>query len=577
MTDSFWPPSSSGGVTTISGLTDTQIATPVDRDILEFDVSTGKWTNVGSTKLVTGEETGFPNRTDTTLAASVSAGVGGTLTLGKVGATFDIYIKGKKYTKVADEVFTIPAATALYFCKYDSTGTPDVSTTPWDLTSDVPVAIIYYNDSTGDYFIGEERHGMTMDSATHYRLHHATGSAYYSGFGAYNYTLNDNTGVLMQLKVDAGTFGDEDITNSVAAKSNALLDWDLWHRSGVAGDWQKHTGSIYPIFYASSIPKINTDPGGGWQLTSVSNNYYFNTYIFASNSTESTNRFIVIPGQAEYATPAEAEQEAINSLSLGTMPTIEFVPVCQITMQYKTSYTGNAARCEYKVVKDLRGTSNPGIPSSGVTHNSLPGRTDANAHPSASISTEDVTLAGQLDNSVDTNLGLITARLDDFGYASNWATSLAYRVGNVVKVDHKLFICIVAHTSGVFDTDLTTNGYWNLVGSGGTCGSLSTTDATPTVIGANTVPADVSYAVQVKISAHEVATGDSKTWDIMYSLKRVGATLTVTKVNEFGSEDAGAAAWTAVCSAVGTAFTITVTGEAAHTIEWHATTEHSYF
>ena len=576
MADAYWPPSTSGGVTTLSGLSDTQITSASDRDRLEFDISIGKWKNIENVSLITFEETGFPNRTDTTLAASVAAGFGGTVTLGKVGAEFDIYGKGEKITKTADEVFTVPATTGLYFCKYSVAGVASISTTPWSILTDIPIANIYYNDATGDYFLGEERHGMTMDNATHYRLHFGGGAAYYTGLGASGYVLNSDTLADVQIALSSGTFGDEDITNSLSAKAEGD-NFDKWYRSGSAGDWQKDTADTIPAFHATNVPKWNEDTGATWQLTNVTNNYYFNTYIFATNSAEAANRFVLIPGQAEYANDALAEQENVNSLVYGDLPSPEIIPIYKIRLQYKTSYTGNNARVEIVEVEDLRGSNNPGIAASATSHNSLGGRADADAHPSQSINVTDVTLAGQLDSTTELNLGQVLERLDDFGYVSNWATTTAYRVGNVVKVDHKLFQCVTAHTSGTFDTDLTTNGYWQLVGSGGISGSLQTTDATTTTIASCTVPSNVACRLQVKVTAFESATGDCKSWDLFYNAKNVAGTLTVQKVTESVYEDAGASAWTAIVDNSGTTLRIRVTGEAAHTIEWHAVCQHSYF
>lgn len=354
----------------------------------KYDPFTGKLVpviDVTEYQADTKEPTGITSQAETTLSTSVSAGAGGTVTLAKVGADFTFYISGKKYYKTANEVFSIPAATGLYFCKYDNIGSPDVSTTPWNLLTDVPVALLYYNNTTGDRFLGEERHGITMDGATHLRLHCGGGAIYYSGFGASGFQENSDLLDDIQIAIDAGAFGDEDITLTPALKLETAK-FDKWYRSGATGDWRKDTGDTIPAFHAGNIAKINTDPGGGWQLTDVSNGNYFNCYIFATNSYESANRFILIPSQYQYATSAEAEQESVNSLDFGDFPTVENIPIYKVLLRYRTVNNNNAARVTIIELEDLRGTSNPGVAASGNIHNSLGGRADPEAHPTTAIS-----------------------------------------------------------------------------------------------------------------------------------------------------------------------------------------------
>ena len=573
---SRWP-AMSASLASINDIGDVSITSAAQDDALEYNGTS--WVNrVPVRNALNGEPTGFPNITDTTLAASVSVGAGGSVTLAKVGTDFDIWADATRYTKSADEVFTIPATTGLYFCKYDSTGVASASTTPWSILTDVPVAFLYYNDTTGDYFLGEERHGTEMDAATHYRLHFGGGAVWYSGFAASGYVLGSDTLADVQIAIDAGTFGDEDITLTLTAKAEGD-NWDKWYREGATGPWRKTAATdTIPAFHASNVPKINQDTGGGtWALVSVTNNYYFNVYVVATNSYETANRFVLIPGQSDYANSALAEAEELSSLDLGDLPSPEIIPIYKIQCQYKTSYTGNNARIEIIDVEDLRGTNNPGVAASVTTHNSLGGRADANAHPSQAIATTDVTLAGQLDSTVETNLGLALGRLDDFGYVPVWATGLVYRIGNVVKQDHKTFYCLTAHTAAAsFDTD-NAAGYWSMIGNGGLANKVQTTDATETTISSQTVPSNVACSVIVRISAFEPATGDSKAWALEYHIKNVGGTCTANRISERAYEDAGATAWAAACDFSGTTFRVRVTGEAAHTINWNATCEHSYF
>lgn len=556
-----------------------------------FDVAKGELVtqpNIPRTMgKITDVPTGFENRTDTTLAASgFAAGAGGTVTLGDAGAGFRLWTKGLRKNYSGDETFTIPATTGSYFLYYTPAFVKTVTTTPWTiLAAEVVTAEVYYNDTTGDYFLAEERHGTSRNSlAWHRWAHFNLSSLYGSGFAASGYSLGSDALADVQVALDTGEFSDEDIILTPAAK--AVGDnWDKWYREGATGPWRKGgTTDTIPAFHASNIPKINQDTGGGtWALVDMTNNYRSNVYIFATNSAESANRFMLIPGQNEYSSLASAqEEERVSDLSYGSLPTFEWIPLYKLTIQYKTSYNNNNARIIIEAIEDIRGVPNPGSAATGsaatgTDHNSLGGRSASNAHPDSAISTSATTLNGQFDNTVEVDLQDILQRLDDFGYCAAWATATDYRVGNLVRIDNKLWWCTTAHTSGTFDTDLTTNGYWYLVGSGGIAGSLQTTDATVTTIASQGVPTDVACQANVMVSAFEAATGDSRTWNLEYFVKNDSGVVTATKIAERGNYDAGASSWAAVCDVSGTTFRIRVTGEAAHTIDWHTKCDHTWF
>ena len=64
-----------------------------------------------------------------------------------------------------------------------------------------------------------------------------------------------------------------------------------------------------------------------------------------------------------------------------------------------------------------------------------------------------------------------------FVWKGNWATTTSYIVDDVVAYNGKTYICVVTHTSGTFNTDLTAvTPKWNLMADGQTWGG----DWTPT-------------------------------------------------------------------------------------------------
>jgi hypothetical protein len=68
-------------------------------------------------------------------------------------------------------------------------------------------------------YVGEERHGLTMDGVTHAYLHYVNGLAYLNGL-ALNSILADENGNVdthAQFGVDAGAVADEDIYDAISA------------------------------------------------------------------------------------------------------------------------------------------------------------------------------------------------------------------------------------------------------------------------------------------------------------------------------------------------------------------------
>jgi hypothetical protein len=235
-------------------------------------------------------------------------------------------------------------------------------------------------------------------------------------------------------------------------------------------------------------------------------------------------------------------------------------------MHYRTTFTNNDYRLRIEGEQEITRTRT-GASSGSFT---LPAILDSNvAITSASV--------GGLDTGVEVTQDLVNERFAAFGYIGAWVTGTAYRIGNIVKIDHKLFRCIVAHTAAAsFYTDLNA-GNWELSASGGLAGKITTTDATVTTVFSTAVPTDVSCKASVKVSAFEPATGDSRSWELEYHLQNDSGTASIVLIAERGYEVAGSTTWVAECDISGTTFRLRVTGEAAHTIDWNAICEHSYF
>jgi len=207
---------------------------------------------------LTGEPSGFPNRTDSSLSFVI-----GTRTLTIQGSpTFEVYFNGIPYIKTSDSI-TVPDTTAVTFVYYEEvSGALQLtsSTTAWDLSIHSPVALVYWDAVKGDGFDTEERHGLVMDWATHLRLHSVEGAQIEQGdFILENYLLNSgDTLTDIQPTITSGTIHDEDIAESYSPSINT--NYSILTRSGTS--WSIDRGQTVPFLY-------NADATGRLNSTSI--------------------------------------------------------------------------------------------------------------------------------------------------------------------------------------------------------------------------------------------------------------------------------------------------------------------
>jgi len=101
--------------------------------------------------------------------------------------------------------------------------------------------------------------------------------------------------------------------------------------------------------------------------------------------------------------------------------------------------------------------------------------------------------------------------------------------------------------------------------------TVQTTDATSTTLIDIAIPTGEEKIVSVKVHGHEDATNDHVWKKMEIGAKNVAGTVSIVGgVDSAVGYDAGASAWTITASASTSNIRITVTGEAAHTIDWRA-------
>lgn len=359
-------------------------------------------TQLAAEMTATKEPTGFPDASTTTI--SVVDGTR-TFTIAPTGASFDVYVAGKKFTKTSESVSFTDTEGVWYF-SYDSTGTLTASQTMWDLALAAPVSLLYWNATDNvSLDLADERHGSAMDWATHKYLHTTVGTRFVDGLAASGYVLNSAVDADVRFAFSSGHISDEDLLITIAAQTEPA-QIPVFYRAGATGLWKRAAATDYP-YLTTGTGRIayNLDTAGTWSQAEVSNGDFAAYWIFA---TDGKNFPIVsIQGQRLDTSLANAQNNNLyESLSFGTLPYAEMKLLYRVIVRTSNAY-GSTMKVRVVDVQDLRSVSN--LPSGSYVatdHGSLSGRTAAGSHPAEAIT---VTPAG---NIASTDVGAALNELD---------------------------------------------------------------------------------------------------------------------------------------------------------------------
>jgi hypothetical protein len=331
---------------------------------------------------VTKEPTGFPNRTDSVTSFNDTS-PDRTFTIAPTGVSFDFYVKGTKFTKTAPESIQLPNLAGNHYIYYTDAG---VLSTTQTLSSSLfednaLVSIVYWNTDTNtrSYF-AEERHGLTMDGATHTYLHTVFGARYLSGLALQNFSVNGtgNLAANAQFDADQGRIRDEDILIEISAQAQI----PILYRQGSL--WRKKAADAFPIIYSGTagytgangrLP-YNEFTGGVWQLTEVANNAYVLVHFFGTNDKDAP--VVGIQGTNTYSNVTAARNAASTEItSLSGLPFAEFVAIGSVVFETANGYT-NTPKARVRSVNggdyvDFRGTQLYTPAGNATTHSLLSG------------------------------------------------------------------------------------------------------------------------------------------------------------------------------------------------------------
>lgn len=319
-----------------------------------------------------------------------------TVTITPTGATFDIFVKGTKYTFTGAQSIVHSATGAEQFIYFDSSGVLTTSLSPWDLLSTAPVCSVFQDATNSRRIPLDERHHAGRDLYWHRNQHAAEGTKVTSGFAATGYTLsNGASDVVLQLAIASGRVEDEDIrvdTQELAAAG----PYNLLYRSGASGDWVITRTSTLPFLYSGSNLQYNQNTGATWQLTNVVEDSYVNYWVFAltalpttdiTPTPSSTQQLVIIAGQALYSSQASADAETVSSLAYGSAPFQEMAPLYKMTFKFNASnpsaYT-NTARTALTAISRVVGSFASLTATAQSDHGALSGLTDQD-HPASAI------------------------------------------------------------------------------------------------------------------------------------------------------------------------------------------------
>jgi hypothetical protein len=318
--------------------------------------------NVPSYTQYTGEPMGFPNRIDSVISFNNSTRE---FTIQPTSSAFTVYVKGSLYTKIGPETITIPETNGINYIYYGNGGTLSQSRTFYDLENVAPVSYVYWNSTASQaYYFGEERHGITMDWATHEYNHRTRGTQYANGLSIGNYTTsgNGNANSDAQFTVSGGTLFDEDIEINIVASStpvpntfeqnlnNGAAQIPVFYLQGV--EWIRTTPTSFPLSMGPSRPYYNQLVGSSWTRTEVPNNQFLAMWILATNNLNYP--VIAIMGQRyDNSIGSAKDNNSWSSVILTDLPSLEFRILYRVIYEIKNGFT-NDVNAAIRDVLDLR-------------------------------------------------------------------------------------------------------------------------------------------------------------------------------------------------------------------------------
>ena len=364
----------------IDNVSDIVITSAVNGQLLEFDGT--NWVNAVRPS---SEPIGHEDKADSVISFDESTRE---FSITPASTSYTVWCAGKRYIKTSTETVEIPDTSGLYYIYFNSSGSLAYKTTFFTWDQDTPTAYIYWNDVDNKaYFFADERHGVTLDWATHEYLHRTRGAAIANGFGANNYTLTGDGSLDAHAQIDIadGTFFDEDLQVDITHSSSPTTDtWEQRLQSGAYipvfyksnSHWKKDAATQFPVKNGGTRAQYNLNTAGTWSSVAIDNNKYGVMFLVATNNLNEP--ILAIMGQSQYTDQGSAEASTWDELNLDGFPIVEFRPLYKIVFQTANAYA-NSPKTKFVNLLDLRRVISSGdsIPTTPVSdHGSMTGLGD---------------------------------------------------------------------------------------------------------------------------------------------------------------------------------------------------------
>jgi hypothetical protein len=332
----------------------------------------------------TKEPTGMANRTQTTISFDNASR---TFTIAPVSGTFDYWIHGVKYTKSTAQTATITDIEGPWNFYFDGATLTASQSVPTDISGDYVLVASVYWDATNKVrlTLADERHGISMDWATHSYLHNTVGTRYGSGFTtAAVGTIGNSSPVEAdtQVTMGGGVIYDEDIKLTATHAATPANPFEqtlttpqaklpVFYRSGAA-DWRKTTAQTYPYMVSGGSIQYNTFSSPNWSTAAPTNNYFVAVWFFATDSQEEP--VIAVMGQRQDSSLAAAQAgNSYDALNFGTMPFREMKVLYRAIYMYKSTWSTSGKAALYDLADYRNVTSLPGAAYTATAHSQLTG------------------------------------------------------------------------------------------------------------------------------------------------------------------------------------------------------------
>lgn len=351
-----------------------------------FDPASGLVTVSGFSG-TTFEPTGFTNLTESTVSFdgnSRTFSIYPTTT----GTAFEYWIKGEQYfvgNTLEVQISNDDGLHAIYINEAGNLVDDTTITVDEIIKENAYVALLSWDSTNQNLSLfGEERHGLTMDWATHAYLHTIEGTRYVSGLDAGNFTTtgdgSDNSHA--HLSIADGVIADEDLNHSIthaASPSNPfeqildpVAEIPVLYRSGVTGVWTRDAATPFPVKSGTGTIQYNEFTGATWQTTDIDDGDYGYAWIFGTHDRQEP--VIAVLGQDTTGPLAYflGVREDFDELELDNFPIPEARILWRVSFEADSAYT-NGLSAAIREVTDLRQVPLAAVAGTTTTHGSLSG------------------------------------------------------------------------------------------------------------------------------------------------------------------------------------------------------------